>query len=111
MKDFFSWLWDALIRLRVWVVNGGAAFLLLLLPLLGAPEILAVVPDQYDRYLLAAAFIINILLRPRPANRQSDPEVIVAKQMKEVAKTEPVTVVVQGATTGETQITVEKKAN
>ena len=31
----WSTIWDGLVRLRVWVVNGGAAFLLVLLPLTG----------------------------------------------------------------------------
>lgn len=109
ISAIFAKLWDIIVRLRTWVVNGGAAFLVLILPLLGAPEIMAVVPTEYHRYIIAAAFVINIMLRPRPASRQTDPEVQVAKEMKSVAKAEAVVVTVQGAESGVTHAEIVKE--
>lgn len=108
MTGFFAVLWDKLVRFRNWFVAATGSLLFVVVPLLGAPEIIAIVPMQYHKYLVAAAFVLPALMNLWPKMRPSDPEAIVVKQMKEVAKTEPVTVVVQGAVTGETQIVVEK---
>lgn len=67
-------IWEALVRFRTWVVNGAGAIVLLILPLLGAPEIMAVIPPGYQKYVIAAAFLLNIWMRPRPA--------VVAKDLK-----------------------------
>lgn len=60
-------IWEALVRFRTWVVNGLGAIVLLIMPLLGAPEIMAVIPAGYQKYVIAAAFLLNIWMRPRPA--------------------------------------------
>lgn len=60
-------LWDQLVRLRTWLVNGAGLLIVTILPLLGAPEIMAVIPPGYQKYVVAAALIINIWMRPRPA--------------------------------------------
>ncbi len=60
-------LWAQVVRFRTWLVNGAGFFLVAILPLLGAPEVMAVIPPQYQKYVIAAAFIVNIWMRPRPA--------------------------------------------
>lgn len=60
-------LWVHVLRLRTWLVNGAGLFIVTVLPLLGAPEIMAVIPTGYQKYVVAAALIINVWMRPRPA--------------------------------------------
>ncbi len=67
-------IWDFLVRFRTWVVNLGGALLIFLPDLLSAPEILAVIPAGYQKYVIAGVFILNIWMRPRPAVRAGDPE-------------------------------------
>lgn len=64
-----------LARWRTWIVNGFLALLTVLPEVLNAPEILAVVPQDYQRMFLAGLFLLNIWLRPRPAVLPGDPEV------------------------------------
>lgn len=54
-------------RWRTWIVNMILAGITVAPELLNAPEILAIVPQDYQRYFLAGLFLINIWLRPRPA--------------------------------------------
>jgi len=68
----FKDLWIAIVRFRTWLVNGIGAALILLPELLNAPEVLAVIPQQYQKYVFVAALLINIWLRPRPAVVKSD---------------------------------------
>ena len=68
--------WNTLRRWRTWFVNGLAAVLLVLPELLNAPEILAVIPPSYQKYVFLAALLLNIWMRPRPAVLPSDPEVV-----------------------------------
>ena len=68
----FKDLWIAIVRFRTWLVNGIGALLILLPELLNAPEVLAVIPQQYQKYVFVAALLINIWLRPRPAAVKSD---------------------------------------
>ena len=68
----FKGLWIAIVRFRTWLVNGIGAALILLPELLNAPEVLAVIPQQYQKYVFVAALLINIWLRPRPAVVKSD---------------------------------------
>ena len=65
--------WEFIVRARTWIVNMlGAA--LVFLPLLGAPEVMAVIPEGYQKYVIALAFIINIWMRPRLAVVKKDVE-------------------------------------
>jgi len=66
-------------RWRTWVVNMLLVFATLAPEILNAPEILAIVPQEYQRMFLAGLFLLNIWLRPRPAVLPSDPEVQVKK--------------------------------
>jgi len=65
-------LWEALVRFRTWVVNLAMAALIVLPELLNAPEVIAVVPQQYQKYIYVAALLLNILMRPRPAVMKKD---------------------------------------
>ena len=71
-----------LARWRTWIVNGFLALLTVLPEVLNAPEILAVVPEEYQRIFLAGLFLLNIWLRPRPAVLPSDPEVQIKKAVR-----------------------------
>lgn len=62
------------IRLRTWIVNVILALLVLLPEIVNAPEILAIVPHEFQRYFLAGLFLLNIWMRPRPAVLPSDTE-------------------------------------
>lgn len=78
MTDFLK----TLARWRTWVVNAILVLITLAPEILNAPEILAVVPQDYQRYFLAGLFVLNIWLRPRPAVLPSDPEVQIKKAVR-----------------------------
>ncbi len=65
-------IWNALVKFRTWLVNGVGAFVVLILPLLGAPEIMALLTPDQQKWAIAAAFAINIWMRPRPAVTKAD---------------------------------------
>lgn len=74
---------ETLARWRTWIFNLLMAAFFLLPELLRAPEVLAVLPDEYRKWApLAALIIVNLWMRPRPAVLPSDPEVK-AKQAPE----------------------------
>ena len=60
-------LWTEIVRWRTLLFNGIGAFLFAIAPLLGAPELLAVVPAGYQKYLILTVFLVNYWMRPRPA--------------------------------------------
>lgn len=70
-----TYLWELTVRFRTWIVNLVLAVMVLAPELLNSPEVLAIVPAEYQRWILAAAFLVNIWMRPRPAVIKSDPEV------------------------------------
>lgn len=74
MNPFLDTYWDMLVRWRTWIVNALTAVLSLVAAVLASPEVLALVPPQYLAYVLAANAILNIIMRPWPAVRASDPE-------------------------------------
>jgi hypothetical protein len=76
-------LWDKLVRWRTWIVNIALAVLVVLPDIVTAPEFVAVLPVEYQRYVLAAGFLINILMRPRAAVRADDPEAEVARMRRQ----------------------------
>lgn len=67
-------LWELLVRWRTWLANTFFVVLLFIPDVLNAPEIIAVIPASYQKYVIAAAFLVNIWLRPRPA--------VIAKDLK-----------------------------
>lgn len=58
---------EIIARWRTWIVNMILAGIAVAPEILNAPEILALVPQDYQRYFLAGLFLLNIWLRPRPA--------------------------------------------
>ncbi len=75
-------LWDIFVRWRTWLVNAMLALMILLPEFLNSPEILAVIPAEYQRWFLLAAFLINIWMRPRPAVRADDLEASISRVHK-----------------------------
>lgn len=84
---------DFFIRWRTALLGALFALAAALPSLLNAPEVLAVVPDQYRPYVIALGFVLMYLTRPRPATRAADPEVQVKKEIEKTDK--PSTIVVQ----------------
>lgn len=90
---------DLIIRWRTYLLNIILALAFILPEVLNSPEILAVIPSEWQRWFLVGAFLLNIWMRPRPASRAGDPEVQVAKAIE--ATPGPTTVVVASETTGQ----------
>lgn len=67
-------IWEFVVRFRTWLVNVFGAAMILLPDILSAPEVLAVIPEGYQRYVIAAVFLLNIWMRPRPAVMAKDIE-------------------------------------
>lgn len=65
---------EYIIRFRTWIFNLAMVAVTLAPEVLNSPEILAIVPGEYQRYFLAALFVANIWMRPRPAVLPSDLE-------------------------------------
>lgn len=67
-------LWDTIARWRTLLFNAIGAFIFAIAPLLGAPELLAVIPQEYQKYLILVVFVVNYWMRPRPAVLKKDIE-------------------------------------
>lgn len=65
-------IWDTLVRWRTWLLNATLALAFILPEVLNSPEILAVIPSEWQRWFLVGAFLLNIWMRPRPAVRAQD---------------------------------------
>lgn len=91
-------IWDTLVRWRTWLVNLFASLLIVLPELLNAPEVLAVIPQQYQKYAFVGALLLNILMRPRAATTKDDPEVQVREAIKAADGPALITVKADGAT-------------
>ena len=74
--------WETLVRWRTWIVNVFASLLLVLPELLNAPEVIAVIPVEYQKYVFVAALLLNILMRPRPAVVSTDLEASVSRSKR-----------------------------
>lgn len=79
-------LWEAIVRWRTALFNGIGAFLVAVAPILGAPEIVAIIPPKYIPYVMAAVFLINWWMRPRAAVTKDDPEAEITRLRKGLAK-------------------------
>lgn len=88
-------IWETLVRWRTWLVNVFASLLIVLPELLNAPEVMAVIPVEYQKYVFVGALLLNILMRPRAAATKNDPEVQVREAIK--ASDGPVRVMVEEA--------------
>lgn len=75
-------LWEYLVRFRTWIVNLVLAITIVAPDILNSPEVLAVIPAEYQRYVLAAGFLLNIWMRPRPAVMANDLEASVSRSRK-----------------------------
>lgn len=91
-------VWDTLVRWRTWLVNVFASLLIVLPELLNAPEVLAVIPQQYQKYVFVGALILNIIMRPRAAATKNDPEVQVREAIKAADGPALITVKADGTT-------------
>lgn len=87
-------IWETLVRWRTWLVNVAASLLIVLPELLNAPEVIAVIPVEYQKYVFVGALLLNILMRPRAAAIKNDPEVQVREALKHTNA--PAKVVVEG---------------
>lgn len=98
-------LWDLLVRLRTWIL-GIATIIAILLPdllplaasLINDPKIVAILPEGWSKYAGAIGTVLTIWSRWRPATRASDPEVKVAKAIKETDLTSTIIVKEDGET-------------
>jgi len=75
MKSFLTNLAKKIARWRTWLVNSLLALAVVAPEIVNSPEILAVVPREWQRWFLVGVFLLNIWMRPRPAVLPSDPEV------------------------------------
>lgn len=66
-------------RWRTYLVNLLMVLVVLAPEVINSPEILALIPEHYQRWVLAAVFLINIWMRPRPAVLPTDPEAAISK--------------------------------
>lgn len=92
-------IWETLVRWRVYFVNIALALAFILPEVLNSPEVLALIPAQYQRWFLVGAFLLNIWMRPRPASIASDPEVQVKKAIEQTDVPSTIIVKEAGATT------------
>lgn len=105
-----SAFWDFLVRLRTWLI-GFVGIVLVLLPdllpivgeLLNAPELIAVLPEDWRKYAAVAAIVFTVWSRWRPATRTADPEVQVKRAIK--GTDHPATVIVEAG--GETKAVID----
>jgi hypothetical protein len=97
-------IWETLVRWRTYFLNIILALLFVAPEVLNSPEILAIIPAEYQRWFLAAAFLANIWMRPRAAATKNDAEVQVRELVK--AADGPTTVVVKAAD-GETRAIID----
>ncbi|MDW5313719.1 hypothetical protein [Rhizobium sp. PL01] len=73
-------LLERIVRFRTWILNLVLTLAIVAPDLLNSPEMLALVPAQYQRWVIAAAFLVNIWMRPRPAVIASDPEAAIRQE-------------------------------
>lgn len=60
-------LTEYVVRFRTWIVNLVVLVAIAGPEILNSPELQALVPAEYQRWVLAAACLVNIWMRPRPA--------------------------------------------
>ena len=73
---------EAVIRFRTWLANIFFAVLIVAPDLLNSTEIIAIIPAEYQRWVIAAGFLVNIWLRPRPAVLATDLEASVSRSRR-----------------------------
>ncbi len=75
MRALFTSFARKVARWRTWIVNSLLALAVVAPEIANSPEILAVVPREWQRWFLVGVFLLNIWMRPRPAVLAGDPEV------------------------------------
>lgn len=93
-----NFIWETLVRWRTYFLNIILALLFIAPEVLNSPEILAIIPAEYQRWFLVAAFLANIWMRPRAAATKNDPEVQVREAIKKADGPATVTVLAEGET-------------
>lgn len=73
---------ESVIRFRTWLANLFFALLIVAPDLLNSPEVIAIIPAEYQRWVIAAGFLLNILMRPRPAVISTDLEASVSRSRR-----------------------------
>ena len=73
---------ESVIRFRTWLANLLFALLIVAPDLLNSPEVLAVIPAEYQRWVIATGFLLNIWMRPRPAVISTDLEASVSRSRR-----------------------------
>lgn len=75
-------LWERIVRFRTWLVNLLLAIVVVAPDLFSSPEILALIPENYQRWVIAFGFLVNIWMRPRPAVIATDLEASVSRSKR-----------------------------
>jgi len=83
MPEFVVPFIKTLARWRTYIVNSALAFVMVAPDLISSPELLAVIPEGWQKWAIAVGFLLNIWMRPRPAVLPSDPEAVVSKVIKD----------------------------
>lgn len=99
MTSNFTSFIDTIRRWRTWIVNSIGALLIILPELLNAPEVLAVVPVGYQKWVFVVALALNVWMRPRPAALANDPEVQINNAISATPGPTTVTVKATGGNT------------
>ena len=76
-------LWEFIVRFRNWLVTIVGALLIVLPDILQMPELLMILPEEHHKWVYVAILVLNLAMRWRPAAMWHDPEVKIAKAMKD----------------------------
>lgn len=76
-------LFEFVVRFRNWLVTLIGISLIVLPDILQAPELLMILAPEHHRWVYLAILALNLAMRWRPAAMWHDPEVKIAKAMKE----------------------------
>lgn len=60
-------LWEWAVRLRNYLITAAGILLLVLPELLSAPELLAVIPESWHKWVFLVTMLLNLAVRWRPA--------------------------------------------
>jgi hypothetical protein len=75
--------WEFVVRFRNWLVTLIGALIIILPDLLQAPELIAVLPEAWRKWVFLAVLLLNLALRWRPAAMWHDPEVRYARAARD----------------------------
>lgn len=75
-------LWEWTVRLRNWIITVIGALLLILPEVLSAPELLAVIPESWHKWVFLATMFLNLAVRWRPAVLSTDLEASISRSRR-----------------------------